>query len=119
MDKMLTGNFRSENNPADIATKVLGGGAKRNGLISHLLHDPTELVWDDLKRHYHLWGSCVLMGLYGFPWRHTLDKYGTRHRNMSCIELRYCNLVPSSWYQGDYFNRNVVDAIADARLTDV
>ena len=43
MDEMLTGHVRSEKNPADIATKVLGGGEKRNGLISHLLHDLTEL----------------------------------------------------------------------------
>ena len=44
MDEMITGHVRSENNPADLATKVLGGGAKHNGLISHLLHDLTELV---------------------------------------------------------------------------
>ena len=44
MDEMLTGNVRSENNPADLATKVLGGGANRNSLISHLWHDLTELV---------------------------------------------------------------------------
>ena len=42
MDEMLTGHVRSKNNPEDIATKVLGGGAKRNGLISHLLNDVTE-----------------------------------------------------------------------------
>ena len=39
MDEMLTGHVRSENNPADLEIKVLGGGAKRNGLISHLWHD--------------------------------------------------------------------------------
>ena len=44
MDEMLTGNVRSENNPADLATKVLGGGANCNSLISHLWHDLTELV---------------------------------------------------------------------------
>ena len=39
MDKMLTVHVRSENNPVDLEIKVLGGGAKRNGLISHLWHD--------------------------------------------------------------------------------
>ena len=42
MDEILTGHIRSENNPADLATKVLGGGAKRNVLISYLIHDFTE-----------------------------------------------------------------------------
>ena len=41
MDEMLTRNVQSKNNPTELATKVLGGGAKRNGLISHLLHDLT------------------------------------------------------------------------------
>ena len=44
MDEMLTGHDRSENNLADLATKVLGEGTKRNCLISHLLHDLTEYV---------------------------------------------------------------------------
>ena len=44
MDTILTGHVQIENNPTDLATKVLGGGAKRNGLISHLLHDLTEFV---------------------------------------------------------------------------
>ena len=38
MDEMLTGHVRSENNPADLATKVLGGSANHDGLISHLFH---------------------------------------------------------------------------------
>ena len=44
MDEMITGHVRNENNSADLATKILGGGAKRNGLIFHLLHDLTEFV---------------------------------------------------------------------------
>ena len=44
MDEILTGHVRSENNPSDLATNVLGGGVKRNGLISHLLYDLTEFV---------------------------------------------------------------------------
>ena len=44
VDEMLTGHVRSEDNPADLATKLLGGGAKHNGLISHLLHDLKEYV---------------------------------------------------------------------------
>ena len=44
VDEMLTGNVRNNNNHDDLATKVLFGGAKRNGLISHLLHDLTEFV---------------------------------------------------------------------------
>ena len=44
MDEMITGHVRSENNPADLATKLLGEGAKRNGLISQLRHDLTEFI---------------------------------------------------------------------------
>ena len=42
MGEILTGHVRSENNPADLATKVLPGGSKRDGLISLLLHDLTD-----------------------------------------------------------------------------
>ena len=44
MGEMITGHVRSDNNPTYLDTKVLGGGAKRNGLISHLLHELTEFV---------------------------------------------------------------------------
>ena len=44
MHEMITGYVQNKNNPADTATKVLGGGAKRNGLISHLLNYLTEIV---------------------------------------------------------------------------
>ena len=39
MGEMMTGHIRSEVNPADIATKVIAGGQKRNFLLSLVLHD--------------------------------------------------------------------------------
>ena len=38
MDEIVTGHVRSKNSPADLATKVLGGSANHDGLISHLFH---------------------------------------------------------------------------------
>lgn len=42
MGEMLTCHIRSENNPADLATKVIAGGAKRDNLVGMVLHDITE-----------------------------------------------------------------------------
>ena len=39
MGEIITGHVRSEENLADIATKVIPGGAKRDGIISQLLYD--------------------------------------------------------------------------------
>ena len=39
MREMVTGHIRSELNPADLATKVIPGGQKRNFLLSLVLHD--------------------------------------------------------------------------------
>ena len=38
MDEIVTGHVRSKNSPANLATKVLGGSANHDGLISHLFH---------------------------------------------------------------------------------
>jgi hypothetical protein len=42
MDESRTAHVRSENNLADIATKVLRGGAKRDHLIGYVLYDIVE-----------------------------------------------------------------------------
>jgi hypothetical protein len=39
MDEIRTGHIRSEENPADIAMKVIPGGLKCNHLIAKLLYD--------------------------------------------------------------------------------
>ena len=39
MGESLTGHIRSEDNPADICTKIISGGMKRDGLVSLVLHD--------------------------------------------------------------------------------
>ena len=39
MSETRTGHIRSENNPADIATKIIPGGAKRDHLVSLILAD--------------------------------------------------------------------------------
>ena len=39
MGEMITGHIRSADNPADIATKMIGGGQKRNHLVSKVLYD--------------------------------------------------------------------------------
>jgi hypothetical protein len=39
MDEIRTGHIHSEENPADIATKVLSGGLKHDHLIAKLLCD--------------------------------------------------------------------------------
>jgi hypothetical protein len=39
MDEIRTGHIRSEENPVDIATKVIPGGLKRDHLIAKLLYD--------------------------------------------------------------------------------
>jgi hypothetical protein len=39
MNESLTGHIPTAENPADLATKVLGGGQKRNHLVSKLLYD--------------------------------------------------------------------------------
>jgi hypothetical protein len=42
MEESITGHVSTHNNPADIATKVLPGGQKRNGLIGLVLYDLTD-----------------------------------------------------------------------------
>ena len=39
MNELRTGHVRSAENPADLATKIHGGGFKRNHLVSKLLYD--------------------------------------------------------------------------------
>ena len=39
MGEMITGHIKSADNPANIATKVIGGGQKRNHLVSKVLYD--------------------------------------------------------------------------------
>ena len=39
MKESMTGHVPSVNSPADICTKVVTGGEKRNHLISKVLHD--------------------------------------------------------------------------------
>ena len=50
MNESLTGHVRSEKNPADIATKPLRGGAKRDHLIGYLLYDIVEENNDDVAK---------------------------------------------------------------------
>ena len=42
MGEMLTAHVPTAVNPADICTKVLSGGAKRDGLIGLVLYDLTD-----------------------------------------------------------------------------
>ena len=42
MGELLTGHVRSHENVADIATKVLHAGQKRNYLVSQVLYDITD-----------------------------------------------------------------------------
>jgi hypothetical protein len=39
MGKSLTGHISSQENPADLATKLMSGGQKRNYLVSKILYD--------------------------------------------------------------------------------
>ena len=45
MGELLTGHVRSEDNPADICTKVIPGGMKRNQLLGRILYDLAD--YDD------------------------------------------------------------------------
>ena len=42
MGELLTGHIRSEENPADLCTKVIPGGVKRNYLLEKILYDLTD-----------------------------------------------------------------------------
>ena len=42
MGEMLTGHMSIHHNPADVATKVLDGGQKRDYLVRLVLHDLTD-----------------------------------------------------------------------------
>ena len=42
MGELLTGHIRSEETPADICTKVIPGGIKRNYLLDKILYDLTD-----------------------------------------------------------------------------
>ena len=42
MDEMLTAHIPSVDNPADLGTKVITGGQKRDHLVSKLLYDITD-----------------------------------------------------------------------------
>jgi hypothetical protein len=42
MGECLTGHVSSVDNPADLATKVLPGGQKRDGLIGQVIYDLTD-----------------------------------------------------------------------------
>ena len=89
VDEMLTGHVCSENYLAILATKVFGGGAKLNGLISHLLYDFIEYVWDGLRLDITLQGPRIWNRLPRFPLSDSsLTKYSTEYRNMSCIYER-------------------------------
>ena len=39
MEETKTGHVRSEENPADLATKIIPGGMKRAHLVSKILYD--------------------------------------------------------------------------------
>ena len=39
MNELRTGHIRSAENPGDLATKIHGGGFKRNHIVSKLLYD--------------------------------------------------------------------------------
>jgi len=43
MGETLTGHIRSEDNPADICTKVIPGGIKRDHLTEMILYFATNL----------------------------------------------------------------------------
>jgi hypothetical protein len=42
MEECLTGHVDTEENPADLATKVIAGGRKRDHLVGKLLYDITD-----------------------------------------------------------------------------
>ena len=42
MEEMLTAHIRNAENPADLGTKVIPGGQKRDHLVSKLLFDLTD-----------------------------------------------------------------------------
>ena len=42
MGEVMTSHIRSENNPADICTKIISGGEKRNHLVSLILYNAGE-----------------------------------------------------------------------------
>jgi ABC-type thiamine transport system ATPase subunit len=42
MGESLTGHLASMDNPADIATKILCGGMKRDHIVGYLLHDVVD-----------------------------------------------------------------------------
>ena len=42
MEEMLTSHIRNAENPADLGTKVIPGGQKRDHLVSKLLFDLTD-----------------------------------------------------------------------------
>jgi hypothetical protein len=42
MNESITGHVSTHANPADVATKVLSGGQKRDGLIGLVLYDLTD-----------------------------------------------------------------------------
>jgi hypothetical protein len=42
MAECLTGHVDTEENPADLATKVIAGGRKRDHLVGKLLYDITD-----------------------------------------------------------------------------
>ena len=39
MGESLTGHITTMENPADLTTKIIGGGQKRNYLVSKILYD--------------------------------------------------------------------------------
>jgi len=47
MGESITGHISTHVNPADICTKVLPGGQKRDGLVGLVLYDLTDYDYDD------------------------------------------------------------------------
>jgi hypothetical protein len=47
MGESLTGHIRSENNPADLCTKIMAGGTKRDRLTEMILFYATPLATND------------------------------------------------------------------------
>jgi hypothetical protein len=54
MGESLTGHVRSEENPADICTKVIAGGMKRETLTRLILYNAGEDVSDTIVYQRHL-----------------------------------------------------------------
>jgi len=75
MGECLTGHVAIVENPADLATKLIPGGQKRDYLIEKLLFDICD-YWSGDERFPTSASAISLRVLWGFPsWEWEHDKY--------------------------------------------